>query len=798
MALDLSHLNPEQREAAEHFERPLLVLAGAGSGKTRVLTHRIANLVEEFGVDPASILALTFTNKAAAQMRDRIRDLLGRDPAGMWMGTFHAIGARILRRHATRLGWTPSYVIYDAADAEGLMRRIVKDELQLDPKRWSPKAFQAAVSAAKNELTGVQAYQEAALDPFQQKVGQAYERYQRALRDANAFDFDDLLVKPVELLRAFPGVLEAYRERFRFVLVDEYQDTNRAQYVFLRLLAEEHGNLFVVGDDDQSIYGWRGADIRNILDFEKDFPDARMIRLEQNYRSSQTILDAANRVIAENVNRKGKTLRTDNPAGERITLVECADEADEAEWIVAETVARMGDNPELGPRQFVVLYRTNAQSRPLEEALIREGLPYRIVGGTRFYERREVKDAMAYLRLVANPTADEAFLRIVNVPKRGIGDTSVARLAEWASTQPSRRNNESRMPLLEAAALAEGVPGLRGAAVTALADLAGLVHKHAALAERGVALDGLLRELVRESGLVESLREEGPEGDDRIANLDELVAGAADIESRLAAGDPELLPELEEGDAPPRAIDVFLSHVALVADIDQHDPGADALSLMTLHNAKGLEFPLVFIAGLEEGLFPLSRAYDDPATLEEERRLFYVGITRAERKLYLAYARRRRRGGEWMDSVASSFLEGVPKELVETRQTQRVLERLGTYKAYRAQGGTGGMRSRRDRLGFGDFGDLGYAASSSAGGRTAPKAAPKSVSDDDSYQVDYSDSQETPRLVKGARVRHPQFGGGTVAELSGVGADVRVTIDFDSVGRKKVVLRYANLEPDWD
>ena len=796
MALDLSHLNPEQREAAEHFERPLLVLAGAGSGKTRVLTHRIANLVEEFGVDPASILALTFTNKAAAQMRDRIRDLLGRDPAGMWMGTFHAIGARILRRHATRLGWTPSYVIYDAADSEGLMRRIVKDELQLDPKRWSPKAFQAAISAAKNELTGVQAYQEAALDPFQQKVGQAYERYQRALRDANAFDFDDLLVKPVELLRGFPDVLAAYRDRFRFVLVDEYQDTNRAQYVFLRLLAEEHGNLFVVGDDDQSIYGWRGADIRNILDFEKDFPDARMVRLEQNYRSSQTILDAANRVIAENVNRKGKTLRTDNPAGERITLVECSDEADEAEWIVAETVARMGDNPELGPRHFVVLYRTNAQSRPLEEALIREGLPYRIVGGTRFYERREVKDAMAYLRLVANPTADEAFLRIVNVPKRGIGDTSVARLAEWASTQPSRRNNESRMPLLEAAALAEGVPGLRGAAVTALADLAGLVHKHAALAERGAALDELLRELVRESGLVESLREEGPEGDDRIANLDELVAGAADIESRLAEGDPELLPELEEGEPPPRAIDVFLSHVALVADIDQHDPGADAMSLMTLHNAKGLEFPFVFIAGLEEGLFPLSRAYDDPATLEEERRLFYVGITRAERKLYLAYARRRRRGGEWMDSVASTFLEGVPKELVETRQTPRVVERLGAYKAFRAPGGAGGMRTRRDRLGFGDFGDLGYASSSS--GRAAPKAAPKAVADDDSYQVDYSDSQETPRLVKGARVRHPQFGGGTVAELSGVGADVRVTIDFDSVGRKKVVLRYANLEPDWD
>jgi len=791
MALDLSHLNPEQREAAEHFERPLLVLAGAGSGKTRVLTHRIVHLVEEFGVDPSSILALTFTNKAAGEIRERVRALLGRDPAGMWIGTFHAIGARILRRHATRLGWSPSFVIYDAADAEGLIRRIVKDELQLDPKRWAPRAVQSAISAAKNELTGVQAYQESAVDPFQQKVAQVYERYQRALRDANAFDFDDLLVKPVELFRGFPDVLDAYRDRFRFVLVDEYQDTNRAQYVFLRLLAEEHGNLFVVGDDDQSIYGWRGADIRNILDFEKDFPDARMIRLEQNYRSSQTILDAANRVISENVHRKGKTLRTANAAGERITLVECADEADEAEWIVSEAQARMMDDQALGPRHFVVLYRTNAQSRPLEEALIRAGLPYRIVGGTRFYERREVKDAMAYLRLVANPTADEAFLRIVNVPKRGVGDTSVARLAEWASSQASRRNPESRMPLLEAAGLAESVPGLRGAAVNALADLAGLVQKHAALSERGIALDALLRDLVVESGLVQSLREEGPEGEDRIANLDELVAGAAEIESRLEAGDPELLPELEEGELPPRAIDVFLSHVALVADIDQHDPGADALALMTLHNAKGLEFPFVFIAGLEEGLFPLARAYDDPATLEEERRLFYVGITRAERKLYLSHARRRRRGGEWMESVASSFLEAVPRELVETRQTPRVVERLGTYRAWRSQGT--GMRGRRDRLGFGDFGELGYAS----GGGRAPKAAPRPV-EDESYQVDYSDSQETPRLVKGARVRHPQFGSGTVAEISGVGGDVRATIDFDTVGRKKVVLRYANLEPDWD
>jgi len=769
MPLDLSHLNPEQREAAVHFERPLLVLAGAGSGKTRVLTTRIAHLVEEFGVDPASILALTFTNKAAAEMRERIRKILGREPGGMWMGTFHAIGARILRRHATRLGWTPNFVIYDAGDAESLVRRIVKEELQLDPKRWSPKAIQGAISSAKNELVGVQAYTEQALDPFTRRVAEVYERYQRALRDANAFDFDDLLVKPVELFRAFPDVLGFYRSRFQFILVDEYQDTNRAQYVFLRLLAEEHQNLFVVGDDDQSIYGWRGADIRNILDFEKDFPDASLIRLEQNYRSSRTILEAANRVIAENLRRKGKTLRTENPEGERITLVEAADEADEAAWIVQEVEARMADNPELSPKHFVVLYRTNAQSRPLEEAMIQEGIPYRIIGGVRFYERREVKDAMSYLRLVANPAADEAFLRVVNVPKRGIGDTSVARLAEWAT--------EQRVPLLAAAANAGQVPGLRGAAVGALVDLAGLVQKHAALAERGVTVDELLRELVTSSGLVQMLQEEGPESAERIENLEQLISGAAEIQSRVDAGDPELLPEMEEGEAPPRAIDVFLSHVALVAEIDQHDLTSDAVSLMTVHNAKGLEFPYVFIAGMEEGLFPLSRAYDDPATLEEERRLFYVGITRAERKLYITLARRRRRGAEWMDSVASSFLEAIPPGLVEARRTPRVLERLAPHRPWRTA--ASGLSRRSERLGL----------------EPARRAA---APEDDGYQVDYSDSQDTPRLVKGARVRHPQFGAGTVAELSGVGADVRATIDFDTVGRKRVVLRYANLEAEWE
>jgi DNA helicase II / ATP-dependent DNA helicase PcrA len=765
----LQTLNPEQREAAEHFEGPLLVLAGAGSGKTRVLTTRVAHLVEEFGVAPDSVLALTFTNKAAGEMRERVRSLLGRDPAGMWVGTFHAIGARMLRRDATRLGWSPSYLIYDADDSERLIRRILKEELQLDPKRWSPKAVKAAISAAKNELQGPETFQAQAVDVFSRTVGQVYERYARALRDANAFDFDDLLVKPVELMRSHPAILERYRRRFSFVMVDEYQDTNRAQYAFLTLIAGDRANLFVVGDDDQSIYGWRGADIRNILDFEKDFPDARVVRLEENYRSTQRILDAANRVISQNVQRKGKTLRTANQEGERLTMVESADESDEAEWITTEIRTRLAGDPQLAPRHMVVLYRTNAQSRALEEALRREGMPYRVVGGQRFYERREVKDVLAYLRLVANPADDEAFLRIVNVPRRGIGDTSVARLAEHARAIGK--------PLLAAAARAAEIDSLRGAAARALPDLAEMIRKYAALADQGISLDEVLRMLVKESGLVQALEEEGPEGDERVANVEELVAGAADLQARLDSGDPELALELEteEGQPAARAVDLFLAHVALVTDIDQHDATADAVSLMTLHNAKGLEFPVVFLAGMEDGLFPLSRTYDEPDQLEEERRLFYVGITRAERKLYLTFARRRRRGGEWLDSMPSSFLESIPAELVDVRKTARLEERFTPRQPWRASSFGSVQPRRRERLGLDEY-----------------------VEPPEQRHVDYADTQEQVRLVKGARVRHPQFGGGTVAELTGVGSDVRATIDFDSIGRKKVVVRYANLQPDWE
>ncbi|MDR0787986.1 MAG: UvrD-helicase domain-containing protein [Gemmatimonadota bacterium] len=782
----LEKLNPEQRSAAEHFEGPLLVLAGAGSGKTRVLTSRIAHLIEEYGVDPGSILSLTFTNKAAAEMRDRVRALLGRDPAGMWIGTFHAIGARMLRRDASRLGWTPGFLIYDADDSERLVKRILKDELQLDPKPGTIRSIRSMISSAKNELVGPAEFQDRAFDPIAKAAAQVYERYDQALRDANAFDFDDLLVRPVELLRKFPDLRERYRSRFKFVLVDEYQDTNHAQYEFLRLIAgpsepgsesvTQGGNLFVVGDDDQSIYGWRGANIRNILDFEKDFPDSGIVRLEENYRSTQRILEAANQVISKNLRRKGKTLRTANGPGESITLVEAADEADEAGWIAGEIRKRLSADSDSSPRDFAVLYRTNAQSRALEEAFRREGIPYRIVGGQRFYERREVKDILGYLRLIANPADNESFLRVANFPKRGIGETSLIRLAEYG--------RETRLTLLAAAERADEISTLRGAASTSLTRFAAMIRRFAFSADAGMPVDELLRELVETTAFREALLEEGLEGQDRIANVEELISSASDLQARAEAGDPEMVRALEEAESETgvQPLDLFLAHVALVTDIDQKDPDAAVSTLMTMHNAKGLEFPTVFLAGLEDGLFPLARTRDTPEELEEERRLFYVGITRAERKLYLTSARRRRRGGEWLDSVPSGFLESISRDLLDVRRTRQTGGSSTARFASPVSGETARFSSatRRSRLGLDDGGgDSGIAQTS---GRV----------------VDYSDSQDSVRLVKGARVRHPQFGAGTVLELSGFGNDVRAAIQFDSVGRKVVVVRYANLESDWE
>jgi len=748
----LAGLNAAQREAVLHFEGPMLVLAGAGSGKTRVLTTRIAHLVEHHGVDPKHILSVTFTNKAAGEMRERIGRLLGESPAGMWCGTFHSIGARMLRSAAHLVGRTPSFTIYDEDDAIGVIKRIM-ERLRISAKDHAPRAILDAISDAKNSLVTVSEYEALAKDAHSRAVAPVYAELEGTLRQANAVTFDDLLVLPVRILEQHEQVRNQYRDRFRFVLVDEYQDTNRAQYRFVKLIGGEHANVMVVGDDDQSIYGWRGADIRNILDFERDFPNARVVRLEENYRSTPQILDLANVAISANTERRGKTLRSTRPGGERATVVGAYDDRDEADFIVEEIAARRGSPGGRAPghsvgagltlRDFAVLYRTNAQSRALEESLRRRGFAYRLVGSVRFYDRREIRDLMAYLKLIANPNDDEAFRRAITAPKRGIGETSVDTLAEAARAQ--------RVPLLAAATRPDLVAALRPAARTGLADFAALIGRLREAA-RESAVDELLRDLIDAIRYGDHLRTE-PDAQDRLDNVRELVEGAAEVVVD------------EGGEVGLTPLDHFLQRATLVTGIDSLDSDADAVTMMTMHNAKGLEFPVVFIAGMEDGLFPLSRAFDDPPMLEEERRLFYVGITRAEAKLYITHARQRRRNGETMPCIPSSFLSVIPNGMLEERSTLKL----------RATG-----RSVMPHP---------SAATRRPGARVSFAA-----------DTEVEASQDAPRFVKGERVKHARFGSGTIAELSGVGRDTKVTIDFDdeSVGRKRLVVAYAGLERDWD
>jgi ATP-dependent DNA helicase UvrD/PcrA len=749
----LEKLNPEQRQATEHFEGPVLVLAGAGSGKTRVLTTRIAHLVKAHGVPPERILAVTFTNKAAGEMRERIREFLGAEPRGMWIGTFHALGARMLRRYAPQLGWTRSFTIFDQEQSLRVVKKA-SESAGLDTRRWHPKALRGHISGAKNQLISPQRFldeNEGSFDLVARTVARVYPAYQKSLEEQNAFDFDDLLVKPVELLEASASILDGYREQFAFLLVDEYQDTNRAQFRFLELLASGHRNLMVVGDDDQSIYGWRGADIRNILDFEKTFAGARVVRLEQNYRSTEVILSAANAVIEENVQRKGKTLRTERVGGDRITVVAAADERDEARWILRQ-IGRRGDvDPGSSLRDVAILYRTNAQARPLEDAFRRAGVPYQVVGGVRFYERREIQDVLGYLRLISNPLDAGAFDRIVNYPRRGIGNASRERLASWAEGEG--------LSLLEAARRAEEADGLPKAGARALVQFARLIQRYSGLAAE-TRVGELLEELISELDLLRHLRDEGPEGEDRADNVRELVDGAREY-------DMETLTELDDDEIDAfTELDLFLQQVALVSDVDAHDPDTDAVTLMTLHNAKGLEFGVVFISGMEDGLFPLSRAYDEPAELEEERRLFYVGITRAEDKLFLTHARQRRRAGELMFGRLSPFADAIPHELIEVEESTLV----GATTGYR--------RDRRTPKFEADGGDT--------------------TSFDPDPDFDLSMDQDLPRFVKGERVVHGTFGPGKIGEVSGFGRDLRVTVHFESAGSKRLLVRYAGLRRDYE
>lgn len=753
-----SGLNPAQHDAVMTLRGPLLVLAGAGTGKTRVVTFRIAQLIKS-GVPADRILAVTFTRKAAGEMQERAAELLNggkrkrrkRGAPKPEISTFHSLCVRVLRRHATRLGYPEKFTIADRGDQESHARTALR-EIRAPNDALKPGDLLAIISQWKmRSITPAQAGGVAETDR-EHLAAVAYRRYQNHLKNSGSVDFDDLLYLTEELFRKFPSVRREEAGRFDHVMVDEYQDTNHSQYEIVRGLAMGHRNLCVVGDDDQSIYGWRGADLRNILDFETTWPGATVVRLEQNYRSTAVILEAANEVIAQNVHRKGKTLRTDRVGGEKITRVECFDENDEAAVVVDEIAKRYEEGPALhNYRDFAILYRTNAQSRALEDAFRRKGVPYQIVGGVRFYERREIQDVMGYLRLLSNPLDEDAFHRVVNYPRRGIGGTSVKRLQEAASAEG--------LGLLDAAARATSLPGMPTGGARALEAFAHLVSTWSARAAT-LRVGTLLEELVEELDLVRHLEDEGPEGEDRIDNVRELIAGALDF-------DAELLDELDPDEIDAFSeLDLFLQRVALVADVDRLDADADTVTLMTLHNAKGLEFPMVFITGLEDGLFPLSRAYDEPAEMEEERRLFYVGITRARDVLQLCHARQRRRAGEFMYGRLSPFVEAVPDDLLQSRLSRR-LDSAGHRSST--------PHRRRPRFDADDGG--GY------------------VSDDTFDTSSYN--QDSPRYVKGERVLHDTFGSGTVKEVTGFGKDTKVTVDFDDVGRKRLLVRYANLEKDW-
>jgi DNA helicase II / ATP-dependent DNA helicase PcrA len=639
----LAELNEPQREAVRHGEGPLLVLAGAGSGKTRVLTHRIAYLLATGQARPGEILAITFTNKAASEMRERVEQLVGRSARAMWVTTFHSSCARMLRADAERLGYSRGFTIYDESDSLRMLKRCM-GELHVDPKRYPPRAIRAQISGAKNQLVDADAYAQAQGSVFEETTAGVYTLYEKRMLEANAMDFDDLLVRTVNALELFEEVRERWRRTFRHVLVDEYQDTNHAQYRLLQLLTSEHGNLMVVGDEDQSIYGFRHADIRNILDFERDFPEAGVVKLEQNYRSTQTILSAANAVVERNRERRPKRLWTELAGGEPLQLHELSDEHEEARWVAGE-IERLGDEDGVRREDVAVFYRTNAMSRVLEDTLVRFELPYQVIGGTKFYERAEIKDAVAYLSLLINPADQVSFARIVNSPRRGIGETSQGRLAAHANT--------TGLPIWEVAERVEEVPGLGAAAIKAVSRFHETMEGLRARADEAPVAE-LLEATLRESGYLDALAAERTvEAEGRAENLEELIGVAAEFDANH---------ELEgEGEA--SALEEFLQQISLYTDQDGLRDES-AITLMTLHNAKGLEYETVFIVGCEDGAFPHMKALEEGGE-EEERRLCYVGITRARRRLYMTWTRERRLFGRAERNLPSRFVDELPEELTE-------------------------------------------------------------------------------------------------------------------------------------
>jgi DNA helicase II / ATP-dependent DNA helicase PcrA len=701
-------LNPAQREAVHHGDGPLLILAGAGSGKTRVLTYRIAALIREHGVPPQRILAVTFTNKAAGEMRARVEQLVGPAVArALWMGTFHAVCSRILRRSGAPLGIDSRFLIYDTGDQRQVMRDAVR-ALGVDERQYPPAAILAEIGRAKNELVDHTAFAARAENFREEVIAKLYAAYQRRLDECNALDFDDLLARAVQLFREHPPVLSEYQDRFRHILVDEYQDTNHAQYTLLGLLGSRHRNVCVVGDDDQAIYRWRGADVRNILEFERDYPDARVVKLEQNYRSTHRILDVASAVIHRNPHRHIKALWTENEEGESVTLFEAFDGYDEARYVADLIGAHRNAGGRAG--EIAVLYRTNAQSRQFEELFLRQAIPYQIVGGLRFYERAEIKDTLAYLRLAYNPADEASLRRVINVPRRGVGEGTLRRLEVWA--------RDAGVTLWVALGRAEEA-GVSRSIAPALTEFAALVHRLAQFAGDHSAQEVVLR-ATEVTGYRRMLEAEGTdEAYARLENLDELAAVAQEVE--VTTGEETL--------------EAFLQHLALITDVDTFQERSDRVTLMTLHSAKGLEFPIVVLAGLEEGLFPHVRSMEEEAGIEEERRLCYVGMTRAQRRLVLTYARQRAAFGTSRPSLPSRFLAEIPETML--------------------------ARAATPRTPTGDWPE---------------------------------EDRQVPSVAVGDVIHHRTFGAGRVLEVDGEGPRAIITVRFDGGGTKRLALGYAPLQ----
>ena len=750
-------LNEPQREAVLHADGPLLILAGAGSGKTRVLTHRIAYLIEELGVNPWNILAITFTNKAAGEMRQRVDNLVGFGSESIWVSTFHSMCVRILRRFIDRLGYDSRFTIYDTDDQKTLMKAVCK-KVDIDTKQFKERMLLSVISSAKNEMILPEEFELNAGGDFAQlKIAKVYREYEAQLKANNALDFDDLLVKTVQLLQTQPDVRENYQERFRYIMVDEYQDTNTVQFKLVSLLAGKYRNLCVVGDDDQSIYKFRGANIRNILDFEKEYPDAKVIKLEQNYRSTGNILNAANGVIRNNKGRKNKTLWTANGEGEKISLRQFDTAYDEAEFIAEDIKKEVRDGASYNDN--AVLYRTNAQSRLLEEKFIAMNIPYKIVGGINFYARREIKDILAYLKTVDNGQDDLSVRRIINVPKRGIGLTTINRIQEAA--------DERGISFYEALLAPEMIPGV-GRSASKLDSFAALIEYFKGQAEKE-SLTDLLNEILDMTGYAQNLEADDEiDAESRLQNIEELLNKAAAYEEDCEDRDEKA------------TLSGFLEEVALVADIDSLEEDQDYVVLMTLHSAKGLEFPHVYLAGMEDGLFPshMTITGDDPEELEEERRLCYVGITRAEQKLTLTCARKRMVRGETQYNRISRFVSEIPPELLDTDSRKR------TY--FTEDDGTD-SNSAGNSL----FPDGRSAAAGSSRSKSYASKKPFSALTKGSQLT----AQKSDSLAYGVgdRVRHVKFGEGTVLDIKEGGRDFEVTVEFDTAGVRKMFAMFAKL-----